>query len=49
LRIAYPVSALGFVIVPILGHHFLGETFSARTVIGALVIIAGIAISTSTA
>ena len=47
LRLAYPVSALAFVLVPILGHFVLGESFTLRTLIGAIVIIAGIAISTS--
>ena len=47
LRIAYPVSALGFFFVPVLGHYFLGEGLSVRTIVGAMVIILGIVISTS--
>jgi multidrug transporter EmrE-like cation transporter len=47
LRIAYPVSAFGFVLVPVLGHYVLKEPLTVRTLIGAVVIIAGVAISTS--
>jgi multidrug transporter EmrE-like cation transporter len=49
LRMAYPVSALGFFFVPVLGHYFLGEDLSVRTIVGAMVIILGIVISTSAA
>ena len=47
LRVAYPVSALGFVIVPVLGHLLIDEPLSIRTFIGAAAIISGVAISTS--
>ena len=45
LSIAYPVMALAFVIVPFGSAFFLGESLSARTVIGALLIVVGVAIS----
>lgn len=47
LRVAYPVSALAFVLVPVLGHFFLNEPLTVRTLAGAIVIVAGIAIATS--
>ncbi len=47
LRLAYPVSALAFVLVPVLGHFFLNEPLSVRSLLGAAVIVAGVAIATS--
>jgi drug/metabolite transporter (DMT)-like permease len=47
LRLAYPVSALAYVLVPVLGHFFLNEPLSARSLLGAAVISAGVAIATS--
>lgn len=47
LRLAYPVSALAFVVVPVLGHYFLDEPISVRSLIGAVIIVAGIAVATS--
>lgn len=47
LRVAYPVSALAYVLVPVLGHFFLSEPLGPRTLVGAAFIIAGIAIATS--
>lgn len=45
LRTAYPFIALGFVIVPIMAHFFLGEAFKWTSLAGALVIILGVYIS----
>lgn len=47
LRVAYPVSALAFVLVPVLGHYFLNEPISVRSFVGAIIIVAGIAVATS--
>ncbi len=47
LRLAYPVSALAYVLVPVLGHFFLNEPLSVRSLLGAAVIVAGVAIATS--
>lgn len=49
LRVAYPVSAVAFVLVPILGHFVLDEPLTLRSLVGAAVIVAGVAISTSQA
>ena len=45
LRIAYPFVALSYVIVPLLGRTLLGELLSARTLIGAVLIIVAVFIS----
>ena len=45
LTTAFPLYALTFVIVPILAHFFVGEPLSARTMVGAAIIVAGIAVS----
>jgi len=45
LYLAYPVSALGFILVPILGHFVLHEPLSIRTLFGGAVIILGVAIA----
>jgi drug/metabolite transporter (DMT)-like permease len=47
LRLAYPVSALAYVLVPVLGHFFLNEPMTIRTLAGAAVIVVGVAIATS--
>jgi drug/metabolite transporter (DMT)-like permease len=47
LRLAYPVSALAYVLVPVLGHFFLHEPLSLRTLAGAALIVGGVAIATS--
>ena len=47
LRVAYPVSALAFVLVPVLGHFLLDEPLGVRSLIGAVIIVAGIAVATS--
>jgi len=47
LRVAYPVSALAYVLVPVLGHFFLSEPITLRTLAGAVVIVVGIVIATS--
>jgi len=45
LRLAYPIAALGFVVVPVLAHYVLGEPFKINTFIGSMVIVAGVLIS----
>ncbi len=45
LNIAYPFMALAFVIVPMAGYLFLGESVSYKTFFGAALIIAGLIIS----
>ncbi|MBF6617690.1 MAG: EamA family transporter [Candidimonas sp.] len=45
LRIAYPFTALAFVIVPILGHFLLGERVGWNTFAGALLIASGVWLS----
>lgn len=42
LRVAYPFVALAFIIVPILGHFFLGEVIGWNTFAGALLIGLGV-------
>jgi drug/metabolite transporter (DMT)-like permease len=46
LRLAYPIAALSYVIVPLLAHVFLDEPLTARTMLGGAVIIAGVIIAT---
>jgi drug/metabolite transporter (DMT)-like permease len=47
LRVAYPVVALSYLLVPLLGHLFLREPLTVRTVLGGLVIIVGVIIASS--
>ena len=47
LRVAYPVAALSYLLVPLLGHLFLREPLTARTIIGGAVIIVGVIIASS--
>lgn len=44
LNYAYPFMSLAFVIVMILGVLFLGETLSARKIVGTLMVMAGLVI-----
>lgn len=44
LNYAYPFMSLAFVIVMILGVLFLGETLSARKIIGTLMVVAGLVV-----
>jgi len=46
LSLAYPLNSLAFIIVPLLGSFFLNEAFTMKTLIGGLVIIIGVCIST---
>jgi multidrug transporter EmrE-like cation transporter len=48
LRLAYPFVAIAFVLVPIMGHWFLGEPLRWQTFVGAGLIGAGIWISVGT-
>jgi len=45
LRVAYPFIALAFILVPVLGHFFLGESLSRWTFVGAFVIGLGVWVS----
>ena len=45
LRYAYPIMALAFVIVPILAKYFLGEELKFSSVLGGLIIVAGVCVS----
>lgn len=45
LRIAYPFSALAFLIVPTLAHFILGESIGWNTYVGACIIMIGIIVS----
>lgn len=42
LSVAYPFMALAFVIVPLLGFFFLGETFTWRFLCGGALIVSGV-------
>jgi drug/metabolite transporter (DMT)-like permease len=44
LKIAYPVQALAFVIVPILSSLIIGESLQMNTFVGAALIITGIVV-----
>lgn len=44
LSIAYPFSALGFVLVPLAATYFFGETISIKYIVGGCMIVAGILI-----
>jgi drug/metabolite transporter (DMT)-like permease len=46
LKLAYPIMALAFIIVPVLANLFLSEKIEFNTIIGALFIVIGIFIST---
>lgn len=45
LAVAYPLTALSYIIVPILSYCFLHEKISGQTAIGSIVIIIGIIIT----
>jgi undecaprenyl phosphate-alpha-L-ara4N flippase subunit ArnE len=47
LRVAYPVVALSYLLVPLLGHLFLREPLTTRTVLGGVIIIVGVIIASS--
>jgi len=47
LRIARPVSALTYALVPLLGHYFLSEPVGVRAFAGAALIVAGVAVASS--
>jgi drug/metabolite transporter (DMT)-like permease len=44
---AYPFFALGFVLIPMVGAWLFGESFTLRQGIGTLLIVAGVAMSSS--
>ena len=44
LSIAYPFSALGFIIVPVAAIYLFGETISLKYIIGGSLIVSGILI-----
>ncbi len=45
LNVAYPVFALAFLIVPVLGNYLLGEPLHWRHFAGGALIVAGVALS----
>lgn len=45
LSIAYPLTALSYVIVPIISYFFLHEKMSIHTLLGSLLIIQGVIIT----
>ena len=45
LSVAYPFSALGFLVVPLAAHFLFGEPLHARFLAGAICIIVGILLS----
>ena len=45
LRLAYPFVAMAFVLVPMMGHWFLGESLRWQSLLGAVLIATGIWIS----
>lgn len=45
LSIAYPLTALSYIIVPVISYFFLREKVSAQTIIGSLLIFVGIAVA----
>jgi drug/metabolite transporter (DMT)-like permease len=47
LRVAYPVVALSYLLVPLLAHWFLREELTTRTLVGGLLIIVGVAVASS--
>lgn len=44
LSIAYPLTALAYVIVPVMSYFLVGEKITVTTIVGSLVIMLGIAI-----
>jgi drug/metabolite transporter (DMT)-like permease len=45
LSVAYPFVALAFFLVPLMGHWVLGEPLRWQTLLGAVIIFAGVWIS----
>ena len=45
LSIAYPITALSYVIVPVLSYFFLHEKITFHTLLGSLLIIIGVIIT----
>ncbi|QEK95603.1 hypothetical protein E2544_28865 [Achromobacter insolitus] len=46
LGLAYPMFALGFIIVPVLDYLLFKEQLRPTTIIGGLIIIVGVAVAT---
>lgn len=44
LSVAYPFMALAFIIVPLLGHFLLHEPIGWRSLVGGLLIVAGVVV-----
>lgn len=44
LSIAYPITGLAYIIVPVISYYFLGEKISPLVMIGSLLILAGISL-----
>jgi undecaprenyl phosphate-alpha-L-ara4N flippase subunit ArnE len=45
LNVAYPFTALAFVLVPLAGHFILEEPLNARLILGSLLIAMGICVA----
>jgi drug/metabolite transporter (DMT)-like permease len=45
LSIAYPLTALSYVIVPVIAYFFLHEKISIQTLLGCLLIIVGVVVA----
>jgi drug/metabolite transporter (DMT)-like permease len=43
----YPLTALAYVLVPLASHFMLGESFAPRYVIGCMLLVAGIVLTTT--
>ncbi len=46
LALAYPLFALAFVLVPVLAHYVFDEPLRMSSLVGGVLIVAGVAIST---
>lgn len=46
LRLAYPFMALCYIVVPVISHIYLREQLHLNSIIGALIIIIGVLVST---
>lgn len=44
LSVAYPLTALAYIIVPLMSHFLIGEKITAATIVGSFLIMLGIAI-----
>ena len=47
LSSAYPLFALSFVLVAVMGRFFLGETLSPPVLVGSMLVVAGVVVITA--